>query len=273
MNRNGALLAVAIVLTSCTGTQRTATRASGALPAPSRPPALPAAAPASQPAAPAPGPPGHVIVIDPGHNGQNWSHPGDINRLVDIGNGTKACDTTGTATRDGYTEAAHDLDVASRLAAVLTRAGALVVLTRSDNDGWGPCVDERAAIGNRAHADVAISIHADGSPAGRGFHVIYPAVVAGLTEAIAAPSERLALDVRGAYARGTGMPYATYAGHAGLAQRGDLGGLNRSRVPKVFIETGNMLDPTDAALLEDPSFRDRAARALAEGLEAFLSGH
>ena len=107
--------------------RRTATRASGALPAPSRPPALPAAAPASQPAAPAPGPPGHVIVIDPGHNGQNWSHPGDINRLVDIGNGTKACDTTGTATRDGYTEAAYDLDVASRLAAVLTRAGALVV--------------------------------------------------------------------------------------------------------------------------------------------------
>ena len=271
MNRVGLVLALTVVLSSCTGTQRTATGASPSLPAPSLP--APSQPPGPPVATATRGPAARVIVIDPGHNGQNWSHPGEISRLVDIGNGTKACDTTGTASRDGYREAAYTFDVASRLAAVLSGAGTRVVLTRSDNNGWGPCVDERAAIGNRAHADVAISIHADGSPTGRGFHVIHPALVPGLTDAIAAPSERLALDVRDAYARGTGMPYSSYAGHAGLARRSDLGGLNRSRVPKVFIETGNMRDPTDAALLEDPSFRDRAARALAEGLMAFLSGH
>src|SRR5438128_3355612 len=216
MSRMGLVLAVTIVLASCTGAQRTATGASPALPAPSPSPSPPVATVATV-ATPALGPAARVIVIDPGHNGQNWSHPGDINRRVDIGNGTKACDTTGTASRDGYPEAAYTFDVASRLAAVLRGAGARVVLTRSDNNGWGPCVDERAAIGNRAHADVAISIHADGSPTGHGFHVIQPALIAGLTDAIAAPSERLAFDVRDAYARGTGMPYATYAGHAGLA--------------------------------------------------------
>jgi len=98
-------------------------------------------------------------------------------------------------------------------------------------------------------------------------------ILPGLTAAIAAPSLRLALDVRSAYAAGTGVPYSTYIGHAALDQRSDLGGLNLSTVPKVFIETGNMRDAADAALLEDPGFRQRAAQALAAGLQAFLTGH
>jgi N-acetylmuramoyl-L-alanine amidase len=41
-------------------------------------------------------------------------------------------------------------------------------------------------------------------------------------------------------------------------------------VPKVFVETGNMRNAQDAALLESPRWRERAARALAAGLERFL---
>src|SRR5436190_5152363 len=128
---------------------------------------------------------GKTIVINPGHNGANWAHPGEINRLVDAGGFRKACDTTGTATAGGYSEAAYSFDVAIRLADILRREGARVVLTRTSNHGVGPCINERAAIGNRVHADAAISIHADGGPAaGRGFHVIY------------LRSRRLALAVR-----------------------------------------------------------------------------
>ena len=133
---------------------------------------------------------GKTIVIDPGHNGANWSHPAEINRLVDAGGFRKACDTTGTSTNEGYAEAGYNLDVALRLAEVLRAAGARVVLTRTTNDGWGPCINERAAIGNRAHADAAISIHADGGPAsGRGFHVIYPPSIPQLTDDIAGSSQ------------------------------------------------------------------------------------
>ncbi len=42
--------------------------------------------------------------------------------------------------------------------------GATVVLTRSTDTGVGPCVDVRAAIGNDAGSDAAISIHGDGGP-------------------------------------------------------------------------------------------------------------
>jgi N-acetylmuramoyl-L-alanine amidase len=212
-------------------------------------------------------------VLDPGHNGGNFSHPSVINQSVFVGNGYKACDTTGTATNDGYTEAAYNFDVATRLAALLRAAGATVILTRPDNNGVGPCVTQRAAIGNQAHADVAISIHADGGPpGGRGFHVIQPAPIAGYNTAIVAPSDRFALDVRRDYQAATGMPFSTYTGSSGLETRGDLGGLNLSTVPKVFIETGNMGNPTDAALLESAGFRQKVATGLAQAFTDYLAG-
>jgi N-acetylmuramoyl-L-alanine amidase len=215
---------------------------------------------------------GRTVVIDPGHNGGNAAHPREIGRLVDAGTLRKPCDTTGTQTASGYTEAAYNLDVSRRLARILRAAGARVVLTRRGNAGWGPCITQRAAIGNRARADAALSIHADGGPAGgRGFHVIFPPSIRGLTEDIAAASHRLALDVRAAFRAGTGLPHATYIGSQGLDRRSDLGGLNLSDVPKVFVETANMRNAADAALLENPRFREREARALSRGLTKFLS--
>ncbi len=215
---------------------------------------------------------GKTIAIDPGHNGRNWAHSAEINRLVDAGTLHKACDTTGTSTASGYAEPAFTFDVALRLRAILRAAGARVVLTRTSNTGWGPCITERAAIGNRAPADAAISIHADGGPAsGRGFHVIYPPSIRGLTDDIARPSKCLALAMRSTYRVGTGMAYATYLGGSGLSVRSDLGGLNLSDVPKVFVETGNMRNGADGRLLESAAYRQRIARALAGGLTRFLS--
>jgi N-acetylmuramoyl-L-alanine amidase len=227
-------------------------------------------------AAPAPAPAlalaGKVIVVDPGHNERNSRHTSEINRQVDVGNGTKACDTTGTAANDGYSEASFTTEVADRVATILRAAGATVVLTRDASTPWGPCITERAAIGNDAHADAALSIHADGGPSdGRGFHVIEPLLVAGHNDGIIEPSQRLALDVRDAYKTATGLPFSTYLGHDGIDARDDLGGLNLSTVPKVFIETGNMRNATDAALLEDPAFRQQIAAGIADGLTRFVT--
>lgn len=214
---------------------------------------------------------GTVIAIDPGHNGGNWADAAAINRLVNAVTQWKPCDTTGTQTDAGYTEHAFAFNVAIRLARLLRARGATVVLTRTNDHGVGPCITRRAAIGNRAHADAAISIHADGGPpGGSGFDVIEPGLVPGHTTGIVAPSHRLGVDIRNAYHSITGEPYADYVGHHALDVRTDLGGLNLSTVPKVFIECGNMRNAADAAKLSSARFRQQVAQALAAGLTAYL---
>ncbi len=215
---------------------------------------------------------GRTITVDPGHNGGNFTHPQEIARLVPDGNGEKECDTTGTAAPDGYREADFTWSVAMRLRTLLQAAGAHVVMTRSSNTGVGPCVNERAAIGNRAHSDAAISIHGDGGPpGGSGFAILIPAPIpGGADRAILAPSRRLGVDLRSKLLA-IGLHTSTYDGADGLAPRTDLGGLNLSRVPKVFVEVANMQNRADEAPMERPAYRERVANALLAGLERFLA--
>lgn len=214
---------------------------------------------------------GKVVVLDPGHNGANYKNPAYINRQVDVHTQKKACDTTGTTTNDGYTEAAFNWDIATRTAKALRAAGATVKLTRKDNNGVGPCITERAALGNKMNADAAVSIHADGAGASaHGFHVIMPKKINGPVDPVVAESRRLGIDIRDAIRDGTNLPYSTYIGRQGLDFRNDLGGLNLSTVPKVFVECGNMRNPSDAARFKDPKFRQRLSVALAKGIENYL---
>jgi N-acetylmuramoyl-L-alanine amidase len=212
---------------------------------------------------------GEVIAVDPGHNGENYAHPSFINHLVWNGREDEACDTTGTATDSGYTEAQFNWNVAIDLETDLRNLGASVVLTRSSNTTYGPCITQRAATGNRAHAAVAISIHADGGPpTGRGFAILVP-VADGINTQIVGPSLEFAHALRTAFLR-TGMPVSTYDGVDGIQPRDDLGGVNLSTVPKVFIECGNMRNATDVALLVDPRWQRTAAAAIAAGMVAYL---
>ncbi|GGJ98177.1 N-acetylmuramoyl-L-alanine amidase [Streptomyces camponoticapitis] len=245
-------------------------------PSPSKPAPGDDGAPGDARPAPGEGPlAGRVVVIDPGHNPGNFKHTAEINKLVDIGTNRKECDTTGTAGNSGYTEAEFTADVSQRLRTLLRKEGATVKLTHENDRAWGPCVDERAEIGNKAKADAVISIHADGSAVGnRGFHVILPALVksgGADTTKIVAPSRDLGERVAGNFVRTTGSAPSNYLGDdTGLDVRDDLGGLNLSTVPKVFIECGNMRDSKDIALLTSAEWRQKAAQGMADGISGFL---
>jgi N-acetylmuramoyl-L-alanine amidase len=216
---------------------------------------------------------GRVVVLDPGHDGGNASHLSTINRLVYAGNGLyKPCNTVGTATAAGFAEHAFTWDVAKRVRAILWLRGATVVLTRPSDTGVGPCINTRAAIGNYYRANAVVSIHADGGPStGRGFHVIQPGTSLAGSSMVAA-SHALAMKVRGWVKYESSLPYATYtAGGDGLVTRTDLGGLNLSRRPAIFIECANMRNSTDAAFVSSAAGRQRIARAIADGITDYLS--
>jgi N-acetylmuramoyl-L-alanine amidase len=214
---------------------------------------------------------GKVVGVDPGHNGRNWSDPAFVDHRIWNGREWESCDTTGTETDGGYTEALFNWNVGSDLAADLRAEGARVVLTRHSNDGVGPCVNTRALIFRRAHVNVAVAIHADGGPAdGRGFTVLEP-VADGINTGVIRPSYRFAAVLRDDFRDGTGMPISTYDGVDGLQPRDDLAGENLARVPYALIECGNMRNGTDAALLITASFQRRAARAIAAAITAFLT--
>jgi N-acetylmuramoyl-L-alanine amidase len=245
---------------------------------PTSPSITPPDSPSPSPSAPASNAPqgskplaGKIVGIDPGHNGGNFADAAYIDRLIWNGRESETCDTTGTQTASGYTEARFNFNVARYLRADLEAAGARVVMTRTNDHGVGPCVNRRARIIDDAHANVAIDIHADGGPAwGRGFTVLEP-VADGPNDHVIRSSERFGDDVRAALLKHTSMPEADYYGTHGIEPRDDLAGLNLTTVPKVLIECGNMPNPTDARLLTTPRFQRQLAAAFEDAIVTFLT--
>lgn len=233
----------------------------------------PAPKPVTTTPQPAPGPVsgGKVVVIDPGHNGANGAHPDIINALVDAGFGqTKPCNTTGTETNAGYTEHRFTWAVANDLKNILQAKGITVIMTRDSDDGVGPCVNKRAAIGNQANADLVLSIHGDGVDvdSDRGFYVM-TAQRDPAGAGMAAASARLASTIRDGLVS-AGLSPSNYLGKNGLWQRDDLAGLNLSTRPTVMVESGNMRGSADAALMSSAQGQQQFAQGYANGVIAFL---
>ena len=217
---------------------------------------------------------GKVVAIDPGHDGGNAAAAAEINQLVPQGFGQyKACDTTGAEAPDGYTEHQFNFQVALLVEAMLEQQGIKVVMTRTNDSGVGPCVNVRAAIGNDAHADAAISIHADGGPTdGHGYQLLEADQSVG-GASVQAASHQLATDLHSSFDRESGLTTSTYVGTNGYEPRDDIAGLNLSTVPKILVECGNMQNSGDLALEESSAGRQHIAKAIADGIIAFLTAN
>jgi N-acetylmuramoyl-L-alanine amidase len=212
-----------------------------------------------------------TIVLNPGHNGDNANNPA-VSYRVNVGYGhTNFCDTTGTATVAGYPEHAFNWDVAVRIRAILEAHGVKVVMTRPNDTSSGPCITQRAAIGNRSGVTAVVSIHADGTPngIGHGFHICEDSrPPAG--PVVAAESHALTVALHNSVLAGSGFTVSTYLGHDGYYPRDDFGALNLAKVPSTFLELGNMRNPGDAAIQSAPAGRQRIARSVADGILAWV---
>lgn len=210
---------------------------------------------------------GMAVFLDPGHPG---AYDSSMTRQVPTGRGgTKDCETSGTATTDGYPEHSFNWDVALRIRDALNQLGVRTQLSRQDDSGPSPCNDARAAAANAMHPDAIVSIHADGAaPTGRGFHVNYSSPP--LNDAQAGPAVQLATTMRDALVA-AGLTPSNYIGSDGLYGRADLAGLNLDQYPAVLVELGNMKNNGEAGQMESPDGRARYAAAVTTGIVNYLS--
>ncbi len=210
---------------------------------------------------------GMIVFLDPGHNGANDA---SMTKQVPTGRGgTKDCQTSGTATDDGFPEHTFNWDTVLMIRQALTQLGVRTAMSRGNDNQVAACVDERAAMANSLQPNAIVSIHADGGPStGRGFHVNYSNPP--LNQAQAGPSVQLARVMRDQLVA-SGIPAANYIGSDGLYGRADLAGLNLAQYPAVLVELGNMKNPADSALMESPEGRQKYAAAVVQGIAAFLA--
>jgi N-acetylmuramoyl-L-alanine amidase len=212
---------------------------------------------------------GKIVFLDPGHNGANDA---SISRQVPTGRGgTKDCQASGTSTDDGLAEHTFAWDTTLRIRAALNALGVRTAMSRGDDTGLGPCVDERAAMANALKPNAIVSIHADGGPpTGRGFHVLYSSPP--LNDAQAGPAVQFASVMRDQL-RASGFVPSTYIGTGGLNPRSDIAGLNLAQYPSILVELGNMKNPADSALMKTPEGRQKYADAVVRGIAGFLGAN
>lgn len=190
---------------------------------------------------------GHVIAVDAGHGGYD---PGAI-------------DPRGLREKD------LTLDLAHRLAGLLRAAGARVIMTReSDADfvNWSLSgararklsdLDFRIEIAGRGRAQILVSIHANKalSTAYSGAEVFYePESADGRYLAELIQAELRAATVTERVAK----PASYYL-------------TRNAPMPAVIVEVGYLSNPREAELLRDPGHRQKLAKSIAEGINAYFA--
>lgn len=222
---------------------------------------------------------GKTIFLDPGHQGGTAGH--SLNKQVPDGRGgMKDCQTSGATAVNGVPEHRINWEISQLVKAGLESQGARVVLSRPDDVGWGGCVDERAAAASKSGAAVAVSLHADSTSAGsdaskKGFHMIVPTLPLpgkAAQQAQAGGGRQASTTMRDAFKK-AGFAPANYAGVAdGIQTRSDIAAVNLTTVPAVFIEMGNLSNPTEAAALTAKDTQLKYATAITDGILAYAGG-
>ncbi len=177
-----------------------------------------------------------LVVIDPGHGGQD---PGAV----------------GIA---GLQEKTIVLPMANRVAEILRSEGVQVLMTRSDDRTLG--LESRVDLANRANASVFLSIHANAislsRPEVNGIETYYYSdsgrVLASVIHAQALPTSGM---------RDRGVKQARFYV------------LRNTDMPAALIEVGFVTGVEDVPKLRDANWRERMSQAIARGILQYLEPH
>jgi N-acetylmuramoyl-L-alanine amidase len=219
------------------------------------------------------------IVLDPGHGGAQ----------------------EGAISPDGHFEKSIALDVARRLKAALEKDGNEVLLTREEDVLLA--LSDRVAFANKAQPDLFISLHLNSMPTRRLRAKLEGVQTFFLSASASGEDARRVADRENADSSGAGAPQPTdtlafiladlrrteahadsarlaYAIHPRLvaASGGSDHGVQQApffvltgvEAPAVLVEFGFISHPEESRKLGRPEYREQVARAIADGVKAFL---
>lgn len=182
---------------------------------------------------------GKTVIVDAGHGGYN---PGAI--------------------ANGSIEKDNNLAVALLLEKQLKEAGATVIMTRSTDRAVATKVTSlrselqaRVDIAERNDGDIFVSIHSNSND-NPNFH-------GAMTFYGGERSEELAETIQ------KNLVYRTKAEDKGIQMAGFYVIRNTS-MPSVLVEMGFVSNPKEAKRLSDPSYRERIANGIYEGIEEYF---
>ncbi|MBE3575187.1 MAG: N-acetylmuramoyl-L-alanine amidase [Firmicutes bacterium] len=210
--------------------------------------------------------PGLLAAADPpdakggsdsgGETRRFWLRPASAKPLVLVDAGHGGSDPGAVA--GSLQEKNITLDIALRLANVLRNQGFLVATTRDKDD----TVDlyERPRMANRMRADLMASIHINwfaGNYA-NGTETYY---LTGRQD-----SQQLARMVQGRLVQALGTT------DRGARSVPDFVVVRDAVMPSILVEVAFLSNQKEGALLQDPDYRQKAAGAIAQGIQDYLRG-
>ncbi len=193
---------------------------------------------------------GHIIVIDPGHGGED---PGKVSP-------------------SGIYEKDINLAVAQKLAVVLSHGGAQVIMTRNEDKALSNNEDTirerksadlagRMELAVKSEADFYISLHCNSFPSGRwsGSQTFYAPAVAGSQELATFIQDELAANL----------------GNTSRKPKKDTTSLlfKNIKIPIVNVEMGFLSNPTEEKLMQEPEYQDQIAWSIYAGVVKYLANN
>ncbi|MBQ9549780.1 MAG: N-acetylmuramoyl-L-alanine amidase [Lachnospiraceae bacterium] len=207
---------------------------------------------------------GHIICIDPGHQGKGDSTkepngPGSSVMKARVAGGTHG-------TTSGLKEYQLTLAVGQLLKNELVSRGYTVYMTRESND-VNISNKERAQYAGSVGAEVSIRLHANGASnsATNGALALAPSSSNPYVGNLAAASQNLSSKVLSSYCAATGFA------NKGVQANDTMTGINWCTMSVTIIEMGFMTNPGDDANMANPAFQTKMVKGIADGIDAYFA--